>query len=235
MDALKRVTADCLAQHDPAGAANYLRAYVNLKPSEERGWCDLMNALVLSGERVGAIQLYEKCRNVFQSLYQIDPPPDMAELLHRIQREPVASALESPQEGSALNAPRGVVLLRSPFYIVRSTDQQFGDALGRRETIVLVKGPRQTGKTSLLARSLQRARSAGASIVLTDLQSLSEEHWQSTEAFCLALAQDLADQLDLPCSAHGRLEPRARTPPQPAALSVRPGIGALAGAASMGL
>src|SRR5207249_7806284 len=53
------------------------------------------------------------------------------------------------------------------------------------------------GKTSLLARSIQQAREAGASIVLTDLQSLSEEHWATTDAFCLALAQDLADQLDL--------------------------------------
>ena len=198
LDALRQVAAGCLEKQQSAEAASYLRAYVTLNPAEERGWCELMKALILSGERVAAIHLYEKWRSVFQSKYKIEPPSEMAALLRLIHPETIAPLVESPQDGSTLSAPRGVVLLRSPFYVVRPTDQQFADALARRESIVLVKGPRQTGKTSLLARSLQQARAAGASVVLTDLQSLSEEHWTSTEAFCLALAQDLADQLDLP-------------------------------------
>lgn len=198
LEALKLVAADCADRGNHAAAAPYLRAYVSLNPGEERGWCDLMTALVLSGERVAAIHLYERCRSIFQSKYKIAPPQEMTGLLRQIHPESADSSLELPQDRSALSAPRGVVLLNSPFYIERPTDRQFADALARRESVVLVKGPRQTGKTSLLARSLQQARSAGASVVLTDLQSLSEEHWSSTEAFCLALAQDLADQLDLP-------------------------------------
>src|SRR5258708_5924853 len=157
-----------------------------------------MNALILSGERVAAINLYEKCKSVFQSKYKLGPPSGMVEMLGQIHPQMNIRPLESPQDGSKLSAPRGVVLLQSPYYIVRSTDQQFADAVARRESIVLIKGPRQTGKTSLLARSLQQARAAGASVVLTDLQSISEEHWTSSEVFCMALAQDLADQLDLP-------------------------------------
>lgn len=198
VEALKQVADDCMLRQEPAEAAPFLRAYVTLNPAEERGWCDLMRAFVLSGERVAATNLFEKCRSVFQSKYKLEPPSEMVELLGQIHPETVVTPLDSPQDSSTLSAPRGVVLLRSPYYITRPTDQLFADALARRESVVLVKGPRQTGKTSLLARSFQQARAAGANVVMTDLQSISEEHWTSTGTFCLALAQDLADQLDLP-------------------------------------
>ena len=56
----------------------------------------------------------------------------------------------------------------STFYIVRPTDEAFAEAIARRDSIVLVKGARQIGKTSLLARGLQHARHVGAKVVLTD-------------------------------------------------------------------
>ena len=46
----------------------------------------------------------------------------------------------------------GAVPLDSPFYVVRRTDEEFRAAIARRDSIVLVKGPREVGKTSLLAR-----------------------------------------------------------------------------------
>jgi hypothetical protein len=51
-----------------------------------------------------------------------------------------------------LEAEGGAVPLESPFYIVRSADEEFHKAIARRESTVLVKGSRQMGKTSLLAR-----------------------------------------------------------------------------------
>ena len=47
-------------------------------------------------------------------------------------------------------------------------DQEFNAAIGRSDSIILVKGARQMGKTSLLARGLQQAREAGAQVILTD-------------------------------------------------------------------
>ncbi len=196
----KQLAADYLAKQDPAGAVPYLRAYVPLNPAEERGWYDLMNALLRSGERVAAVTVYENCRRIFQAKYKMEPPKAMLDLLRQIHPEERGASMEPPQDVSVLNVPRGVVLLSSPFYVVRKTDQLFEVAIARRESVVLVKGPRQTGKTSLLARGLQQARASGADVVLTDLQALGEEHWESTETFCLALAQDLADQLDLSVS-----------------------------------
>jgi DNA-binding SARP family transcriptional activator len=91
----------------------------------------------------------------------------------------------------------GVVPLDSPFYVVRRTDGEFRDAIARRESIVLVKGARQMGKTSLLARGLQQAREAGARVVLTDCQTLNAAHFQTVEHFLIALAQSLAAELEL--------------------------------------
>jgi serine/threonine protein kinase len=91
----------------------------------------------------------------------------------------------------------GAVPLDSPFYIERATDQELYAALDRRESIVLIKGARQMGKSSLLARGLHRAREAGARVVLTDFQKLNTQHLESIETLLLTLAGMIADELDL--------------------------------------
>jgi len=87
--------------------------------------------------------------------------------------------------------------LGSPFYIVRPTDHEFQAAIGRRDSIVLVKGARQMGKSSLLARGLQQARDLGSKVVQTDFQKLNAEHLASVDSFFQCLADFLADQLNL--------------------------------------
>src|SRR5688572_10697247 len=62
----------------------------------------------------------------------------------------------------------GAVPLDSAFYIVRPADEEFRAAIARQDSIVLIKGARQMGKTSLLARGLQQERQAGSKVVLTD-------------------------------------------------------------------
>src|SRR5262245_3048137 len=107
----------------------------------------------------------------------------------------------SDSSGSALQRRLepvgGAVPLDSEFYIVRPADEEFRAAIARGDSIVLVKGARQVGKTSLLARGLQQARQAGAKVVLTDFQNLSAAYLESIEKLMLALAKSFADQLDL--------------------------------------
>jgi serine/threonine protein kinase len=91
----------------------------------------------------------------------------------------------------------GAVDLASQYYVVRPTDLAFCEAVARWDSIVLVKGARQMGKTSLLARGLDQARQAGAKVALTDFQKLSFQDLQSAESFFLALGGFLADKLDL--------------------------------------
>jgi hypothetical protein len=96
-----------------------------------------------------------------------------------------------------LEAVGGAVPLDSRFYVVRATDEEFYASMSRRDSIVLVKGARQMGKTSLLARGLQQARDGGAKVVLTDFQKLNASHLESAESFFLTLGEWIADQLDL--------------------------------------
>ncbi|HEX7314002.1 MAG TPA: AAA-like domain-containing protein [Pyrinomonadaceae bacterium] len=93
--------------------------------------------------------------------------------------------------------PGGAVPLDSRFYLVRPTDALFLDALRRRDSIVLVKGARQMGKTSVLARGLQQARAEGSRVVVTDFQKLNASDLESAEKFFVALGGLIADQLDL--------------------------------------
>jgi DNA-binding SARP family transcriptional activator len=112
-----------------------------------------------------------------------------------------------PTPRPALPPPGGALPLDSQFYVVRPTDHQFHTAIAERQSIVLVKGARQMGKTSLLARGLQKAREAGFRDVRTDLQMLDPADLESAEAFYKALAAWLAEQLDLDVSPHQAWNP----------------------------
>jgi hypothetical protein len=91
----------------------------------------------------------------------------------------------------------GAVPLNSDFYIKRPTDKDFRDAVIRYDSIILLKGARQIGKTSLLARGLQLARERGAKVALTDFQKFNSDNLADVGSFYLSLAESLADQLDL--------------------------------------
>jgi hypothetical protein len=112
------------------------------------------------------------------------------------------SSLREPEQPKTLpphktEPPGGAVPLDSEFYVIRPTDNLFLDAIKRRDSIVLVKGARQMGKTSLLARGLQLAREQGAKVVITDFQKLNSVNLESIESLFVTLGGLIADQLDL--------------------------------------
>jgi DNA-binding SARP family transcriptional activator len=117
--------------------------------------------------------------------------------------EALVSALSHPQRPYASDrkrgpAPEGGPLpLDSAFYVERPTDAAFHGAIRRHDSIVLVKGARQMGKTSLLARGLQQAREAGDRVVVTDLQRLTATDLASAETLYVTLAGWIAEQLEL--------------------------------------
>lgn len=111
--------------------------------------------------------------------------------------QPAQSSTASADSEFRLEPIGGAVPLNSRFYVERETDKKFLPAIARRDSIVLAKGARQVGKTSLLARSLQRARETGARVALTDFQQLNASHLISVESLLRLLAKSLADQLQL--------------------------------------
>jgi hypothetical protein len=100
------------------------------------------------------------------------------------------------------------VPLESAFYVVRAVDEEFRQAIVRRDSIVLVKGARQMGKTSLLGRGLHQARLGGARVVLTDFQTFSRADLGSAEALLRRLGASIADQLDLATGPDEEWHPR---------------------------
>jgi len=104
---------------------------------------------------------------------------------------------DSSGQSLAEPPPGGALPLESPLYIARPADEEFRDAIARGDSIVLVKGARQVGKTSLLARGLQDARRRGALVILLDFQQFSSPALESANSLLLAAAEIIAEQLAL--------------------------------------
>lgn len=119
------------------------------------------------------------------------------------RRTPAPAAARPPAplgRPAALEALGGAVPLNSDFYVERATDAELHASLANRDSIVLIKGARQMGKTSLLARGLQQARAAGIKAVSTDLQKFNADSFKSINALYLSLAAAMVDQLELDVS-----------------------------------
>lgn len=97
----------------------------------------------------------------------------------------------------ALEAIGGAVPLDSEFYITRQADGDLQAAIGKRDSIILIKGARQMGKTSLLARGLQYAREQGIKAVSTDLQKFNADSFRTLNHLYKALAESIVNQADL--------------------------------------
>lgn len=89
----------------------------------------------------------------------------------------------------------GAVPPDSPYYIERSSDGDFMRALRANESILLVKGPRQVGKTSLIGRGIKAVSDLGWRHAATDFQKLSSSQLASEDAFYQLLAATIARQL----------------------------------------
>ena len=102
-----------------------------------------------------------------------------------------------PSQAFPLESVGGAIPLNSNFYIQRDVDSLLFSALERQESTILIRGARQVGKTSLLARGLAEARKAGCQVVLTDFQKLNASYLNSLSEFYQTLGQTIADRLDL--------------------------------------
>jgi hypothetical protein len=135
-------------------------------------------------------------------------PEDDSLVLEAIESALQSAALPSGQERGKLDAVGAALPLDSQFYVIRPVDAALTAALDRGDSIILIKGARQMGKTSLLARGLQHARQSGARVVLTDFQKLSGQHLESADALFLAIADSIAGQLGLEVDVAETWHPR---------------------------
>lgn len=106
-------------------------------------------------------------------------------------------------DGLAYEHPRGAMPLESAYYVSRAADAEFQQAVSRRAAIVLVKGPRQVGKSSLLARALADARRRRSIVAFTDVQALGLDDLRSATALYQAFGRSIAEQTRLTSSILG--------------------------------
>lgn len=178
------------------------RAAVVAAPLREEIHTALIRAYRSCGMEAEAVRQFQELERVLD--HELGEPPS----------EEARAALEEPVERHAAARPAadgdtatwpwaapspepagGALSVESPYYVERATDPLLSESLERRESVVLVCGPRQVGKTSMLARGLARARAAGMAVALTDMQTLGQERLESADALCQTLAHTLARQL----------------------------------------
>jgi len=88
--------------------------------------------------------------------------------------------------------------VNSPFYLLRppAEDQAFNE-LKRPGGLLRIKAPSNTGKTSLLLRTLEAARREGARTVLINLQEVDTAILEDLGLFLRWFCRNVAQQLDL--------------------------------------
>jgi DNA-binding SARP family transcriptional activator len=208
-------------------ALDYARRAVNADCLCERAHRRVMRLSVALGEPAAALRQYQQLERSLQERTDAGPAAATRKLALEVERlmiesgetpalrvatlsesqilepassEPVAAQTAASQECpwlDRLEPDGGAIPLDSTLYVERPADREFRAAVARRDSIVLVKGPRQVGKTSLLARSLQLARQRGTLVAVTDFKGLSLVQVASSDSLLFALAESLADQLQL--------------------------------------
>ncbi len=206
-------------------ALQYALHAVGANRLREEAHREVMRVYIAAGQPDAALRQYRELERMLKEELEVAPSAETLALIHAIgsresrapgpipldrppgahpetrnpepETRPPAAAAMRIVRSEQLEPVGGAVPLDSQFYVTRSTDDEVHAAIARRDSIVLIKGPRQVGKTSLLARGLQRAREAGCQVVLTHFQVLNASHLESPDSLLLALADAIAEQLDL--------------------------------------
>jgi hypothetical protein len=149
-------------------------------------------------------------------------PPEIAGFLNRLQyflwtgpqdnerlASEVANALQAPKAPPVTGPPpTGVLPLDSRYYIERPSDKEFLAAIQRQDSVIRVRGARQVGKTSLLARGIEMARAKGTRVIITDFQQLNAADLASVETLFRTLGEWIADELRLDIALDQLSNPR---------------------------
>lgn len=211
--ALEQLAAYAAQAGDYSGAAGHLRQVIAVAPLREAIYRSLMQAHVAAGEYAEATLLYRDLRLLLHRELNGAPAPETVELYRQLRAEARAGARSTATPVLSVHVPQppacdrehqvlpeaagGAVPLDSPLYVRRPTDARLEAAIASRHSVILVKGTRQTGKTSLLVRGLEEARRMRAVVVYTNVSALDAAVLGSRETLYRALMGELADQLDL--------------------------------------
>ncbi len=184
-----------IATGSPKDAIRIGRAALLSAPNREDIHIALIQGYRVAGLEAEAIRQFEDLERMMDEEWGEQPSAQAkaaleSEAITYSQRPPVTPVKEQEPAGGAMT-------LSSRYYIQRPGDDQVKDCLDRRETVILIQGSRQTGKSSMLARTLEYARNCGVLAVHNDFQTIGESQLSDEELLYKTLAHSLCTQLKI--------------------------------------
>jgi len=98
---------------------------------------------------------------------------------------------------SQIERPDGTIEIESRFYIERPGDATCQREIARGGATIVIKAPRQMGKSSMLVRAAEQARKQGREVTFLDFQLLDEAMLNNPALFFQGFCRWIADELDL--------------------------------------
>ena len=129
-----------------------------------------------------------EAKSVAAALAPIAEPP-------RVETAPQASV-----DRRAFLNPSGTMPPDDPFYISRDGDLAVERLAGEPGTTLVIKAPRQMGKSSLLIRHMKLGKEAGKKLAFIDLQGFAEPQLADYTRFLASFATTLLRRLGIPAS-----------------------------------
>lgn len=177
-----------IARREHDGAARILRQAVTFYPRRESWWITLVESFIRAGNRVEALESIKRYRLYLEHSEQVDEiklPPAIEIVRMLKELKSVEAPIQSGRNAEvAIYEPVGGAMRHgSRFYVERPEDHELIEAVLNRESIALIKGSHQTGKSSLMLRALRKAQEEGALILRTPWDSLPVESTANILAF----------------------------------------------------
>jgi DNA-binding SARP family transcriptional activator len=189
--AVEQFCSSLIAHGQAAQAVRIANTALHVAPLREEPFVASIRAHTAAGNASMALRQFEALEQMLDDNFGQTPSERALEALESqsVTGVPVRR-VEIPESG-------GAVPSESRFYVRREADEQFEAALDADEGVLIVFGPRQVGKTSLLAQMADYARDQGRQVAVTDFQSLSSSEVGRVVPLYHSLLHSLATQLDV--------------------------------------
>lgn len=151
----------------------------------------------LTTVRIGSSEpltgLIGACLNGVKPVHWSGPADDAATLKQVLSA--IQNSVTEVGPDHHLDPAGGAVSPDSTYYVPRDADEEVKNAIRARESLILIRGPRQIGKTSLIGQGVKLAGELGWRHVSTDFQMMSSAQLSDADRFARLLAATMARQL----------------------------------------
>jgi DNA-binding SARP family transcriptional activator len=218
-----------------------------LDPRSEQALRAVMRSLALGGDRVGALDAYERYAARLAEDVGAAPSAQLDALAERVRRQRLVRPVTPPDEAAAEGVGSRLPLVGRDAELRRLLDAAAGAAASRRAAALVIVGESGAGKTRLLEELLARLRLDGVTVAAARaIESDGREPWSGALALVRGGLAEAPGVAAAPAGAiaaflagapdwTGRFPGAAGTPPLPIASALREIVSAAAGESPVAL